>query len=318
MSPPFHHVHDTVPRDAWPALPPLEEWEETRAAVHMWSQVVGKVRLALAPWVNHSWGSALYVTTRGLSTSPIHHHGESFEIELDFQNHALRISTAGGRTWGMGLGPMSVSSFYRELFGGLHDLNIQVDILARPVEVDPATPFEEDQAPRPYDADAIRRYWLALLQADRVMKRFRARFAGKVSPVHFFWGAFDLAVTRFSGRPAPKHPGGAPNVADWVMEEAYSDELSSAGFWPGGDLGEAAFYAYAYPEPEGFRSRPVSPEGAYFHEALGEFVLPYEAVRSATDPDGALLAFLQSTYEAAADAAGWDREQLERVLPPET
>ena len=318
MSAPSHHHHETAPRDAWPVLPPLEEWEETRAAVHMWSQVVGKVRLALAPWVNHSWGSTLYVTTRGLSTSPIHYRGESFEIEFDFQSHALRITTSRGRTWGMGLGPMSVADFYRELFGGLHDLDIQVDILARPVEVDPATPFEEDRATRPYDGDAIRRFWLALVQVDRVMKRFRARFAGKVSPVHFFWGAFDLAVTRFSGRPAPKHPGGAPNVADWVMEEAYSDELSSAGFWPGGDLGEAAFYAYAYPEPEGFRTAEVSPREAYFHETLGEFVLPYEAVRSAADPDGALLAFLQSTYEAAADAAGWDRDRLERVLPPGT
>lgn len=305
-----------APADAWPELPRLEAWEETRAAIHLWSQIVGKVRLALGPWVNHSWGSALYVTTRGLSTSPIHYHGGSFEIEFDFQSHALRIVTSGGRAWGMGLGSMSVADFYREMFGGLHDLAIEVEILARPVEVDPAVPFEEDRATRPYDADAVRRFWLALVQVDRVFRRFRAGFAGKVSPVHFFWGAFDLAVTRFSGRSAPTHPGGAPNVADWVMEEAYSDELASAGFWPGNGYGEAAFYAYAYPEPDGYRERRVSPAEAMFHEELGEFILPYDAVRRASDPDAALLSFLESTYEAAADLAGWDRERLERVLPP--
>lgn len=300
----------------WPELPPLEAWEETRAAVHLWSQVVGKVRLALGPWINHSWGSALYVTTRGLTTSPIHYGGGTFEIEMDFQSHALRIVTSSGRAWGMGLGSMSVADFYREMFGGLHDLGIDVDILARPVEVDPAVPFEEDLAVRPYDADAIRRFWLALVQVDRVFRSFRAGFAGKVSPVHFFWGAFDLAVTRFSGRPAPRHPGGAPNVADWVMEEAYSDELASAGFWPGNGYGEAAFYAYAYPEPDGYRGRRVAPAEASFHEGLGEFLLPYEAVRRAPDPDAALYAFLESTYEAAAELGAWDRERLERSLPP--
>jgi hypothetical protein len=305
----------TAAADAWPELPRLEAWEETRAAVHLWSQVVGKVRLELGPWVNHSWGSALYVTTRGLSTSPIHYRGDSFEIEFDFQNHALRIVTSRGRVWGMGLRSMSVADFYREMFGGLHDLGIEVDILPRPVEVQVAIPFEEDTVTRPYDADAIGRFWAALLQTDRVFKRFRASFAGKVSPVHFFWGAFDLAVTRFSGRSAPKHPGGAPNVADWVMEEAYSDELSSAGFWPGNGLGEASFYAYAYPEPKGYRARRVTPDAATFHEGLGEFLLPYEAVRTSPDPDAALLSFLQTTYDAAAELGGWDRDRLERAPP---
>ncbi len=301
---------------SWPVLTPLDEWEETRAAVHLWSQIVGKVRLELAPWVNHSWGSTLYVTPRGLTTSPIPYEGETFAIEFDFTAHALRIETSIGRTWGMGLGPMSVADFYREFSGGLSDLGIDVDILARPVEVEVAVPFMEDKERRAYNGAAVHRFWGGLVQVDRVFNRFRAGFAGKSSPSHFFWGAFDLAVTRFSGRPAPKHPGGAPNVADWVMEEAYSDELSSAGFWAGNGLGEAAFYSYAYPEPEGFRSAEVQPDGAYFHADLGEFVLPYEAVRTAPDPDAALISFLTSTYEAAADLAGWDRAYLERSLPP--
>lgn len=308
----------TEAEPSWPILTPLDEWEQTRAAVHLWSQIVGKVRLELAPWVNHSWGAALYVTPRGLTTSPIPYERETLSIEFDFTAHALRIETSIGRTWGMGLGPMSVADFYRELSGGLSDLRIDVDILARPVEVEVAVPFMEDRDRRPYNGAAVHRFWRALVQVDRVFNRFRAGFAGKSSPSHFFWGAFDLAVTRFSGRPAPKHPGGAPNVADWVMEEAYSDELSSAGFWAGNGLGEAAFYSYAYPEPEGFRSAEVQPEGAYFHADLAEFVLPYEAVRTAPDPDAALMSFLTSTYAAAADRAGWDRTYLERTLPPRT
>jgi hypothetical protein len=283
--------------------------------VHLWSQIVGKVRLQLAPWVNHSWGSTLYVTPRGLTTSPIHHGGELFQIDLDFRSHALRIETSGGRTWGMGLGPMSVANFYRELFGGLHDLAIDVRILARPVELEEAVPFEQDTRQRPYDGDAIQRFWRALVQVDRVLKEFRAGFRGKSSPVHFFWGAFDLAVTRFSGRPAPPHPGGAPNLADWVMREGYSHEVSSTGFWAGNGLGEPAFYAYAYPEPDGYRQRRVQPEAAYFHEALGEFILPYEAVRASADPDATLTAFLESTYTAAADLGEWERAALEWVHP---
>ena len=302
--------------NSWPVLPPTKDWEETRAALHMWTQIVGKVRLALAPWINHSWGSTLYVTPRGLTTSPIHYRGEMFSIEFDFTAHALRIDTSIGRTWGMGLGPMSVADFYRELSGGLSDLRIEVDILARPVEVEVAVPFIEDRERRPYNGAAVHGFWRALVQVDRVFNRFRARFTGKASPSHLFWGALDLAVTRFSGRPAPRHPGGAPNVADWVMAEAYSDELSSAGFWAGNNgPGEATFYSYAYPEPEGFRERAVEPSAAHFHEDLGEFVLPYEAVRSAPDPDGALMSFLESTYAAAADLGGWDRAWLEREVP---
>jgi len=308
-----------VYQNTWPTLPPTEAWEETRAAVHLWSQIVGKVRLELAPWINHSWGSTLYLTPRGLSTSPIPYRGESFTIEFDFTAHALRIDTSIGRTWGMGLGPMSVADFYRELSGGLRDLGIEVDILARPVEVEVAVPFMEDRERRPYNGKAVHDFWRALVQVDRVFNRFRARFTGKASPSHLFWGAFDLAVTRFSGRPAPRHPGGAPNVADWVMAEAYSDELSSAGFWAGNNgLGEATFYSYAYPEPEGYRASKVEPSGAYFHEELGEFVLRYEDVRSAPDPDATLMEFLESTYAAAADLGGWDRAWLERKVPQRT
>lgn len=300
---------------AWPALPPLASWEDTRATVHLWSQIVGKIRLALGPWVNHSWGSALYVTSRGLTTSPIPAPGGSFTIDFDFVDHVLRIDTSGGETREVALRPMTVADFHRALFAALGELRIRVEILARPVEVEEAIPFVIDEAHASYDPDAIHLFWRALVQADRVFKVFRAGFAGKASPVHFFWGAFDLATTRFSGRPAPRHPGGAPNVADWVMVEAYSDELSSAGFWPGNGVGEAAFYAYAYPEPAGFRSRAVDPAGAYFDEGLGEFILPYDAVRAAPDPDATLLSFLDSTYAAAADLAGWDRRALERVLP---
>lgn len=302
------------PPDAnpWPALPPLERWQDTFDTLHMWSQIVGKVRLACGPWINHSWGAALYVTTCGLTTSPVPYRGRTFALDFDFTAHALRISTSEGEARAFALEPMSVADFYRKTMDALAGLGIEVEILARPVEVEVATPFEEDTGHASYDADAVHRFWQALVQADRVLTDFRARFAGKASPVHFFWGAFDLAATRFSGRDAPKHPGGVPNCADWVMEEAYSKELSSAGFWPGAGLGEAAFYAYAYPGPEGFKDATVAPEAAYFHGALGEFILPYEAVQTAEDPDAALLAFLQSTYEAAADLGAWDRSALER------
>lgn len=300
----------------WPALPPLADWQDTFDTLHRWTQIVGKVRLECAPRLNHSWGSTLYVTTRGLTTSPIPHGGCTFAIDFDFVAHALRVSTSEDEERSFALESMSVADFYRKTMDTLSGLGIEVEILARPVEVEEATPFEEDTGHASYDADAAHRFWRALVQADRVLTDFRARFTGKVSPVHFFWGAFDLAVTRFSGRDAPKHPGGVPNCADWVMEEAYSHELASAGFWAGAGLGEPAFYAYAYPEPEGFRARAVEPEAVVYHEDLGEFVLPYEAVRTAPDPDAALLAFLQSTYEAAADLADWDREALEaRGLP---
>ncbi len=302
---------------AWPMLPPLEKWQDTCTTLHMWMQVVGKIRLELAPWINHSWGSTLYVTARGLTTSPIPDGRRAFAIDFDFVDHVLRVTASDGAERSFGLEPMPVAEFYRKTMETLRSLGVEVEIFTRPVEVEEAVRFEDDDRHASYDADAVHHYWCALVQVDRVFTRFRARFIGKVSPVHFFWGAFDLAVTRFSGRTAPKHPGGAPNCADWVMEEAYSHELSSAGFWPGtGGLGEAAFYSYAYPEPEGYRSRTVMPEAAYFLEAMGEFVLPYEAVRTADDPDQALLAFLQSTYEAAADLARWDRAALEQGRAP--
>jgi hypothetical protein len=303
--------------DAWPKLQPLENWQNTCNTVHMWTQIVGKIRLALSPAVNHCWGCTLYVTTRGLTTSPIPYGILTFAIDFDFVEHSLLITASSGAQRSFPLVPMSVAEFHRKIMRALDELDIRVKILARPVEVETAIPFAQDEQHRSYDAEAISRFWRALAQADRVLKDFRAGFIGKVSPVHFFWGAFDLAVTRFSGRSAPKHPGGAPNVAAWVMEEAYSHEVSSAGFWPGTGLGEAAFYAYAYPVPSGFSSYPIQPHTAYFHEKLGEFILPYEAVRTADQPDRALLSFLQTTYEAAAILAHWDRTSLERN-PPST
>ncbi len=306
-------AHQT-PSD-WPELPPLAEWQDTCVTLHMWTQVVGKVRLALAPPLNHSWGVTLYVTTRGLTTSPIPSESGTFAIDFDFVSHALRVTTSRGEERSFPLEPLSVADFYRKTMQVLADLEIPVRIFPRPVEVTDAVPFGQDIAHASYDADAVHRYWRALVTVNTVLTEFRARFTGKVSPVHFFWGAFDLAVTRFSGRTAPRHPGGAPNCPDRVMVEAYSHEVSSAGFWPGTGLGEAAFYAYAYPGPAGFGERRIEPQSAYFHAGLGEFILPYEAVRTASDPAQALLSFLQSTYEAAADLADWDRRALERPAP---
>lgn len=305
-------------RTAWPRLPPLREWEHTCATMHMWTQIVGKIRLSQAPWINHSWGAALHVTTRGLTSSPLPYGTRSFAIDLDFVTHALRIITDDGAERSFGLEPMPVAVFYRRLMEALKTLDIEIAIYPRPVEVAESIPFDQDRQHASYDGEAMKCYWQALLQAYRVLGEFRARFIGKVSPVHFFWGAFDLAVTRFSGRTAPRHPGGAPNCADWVMVEAYSHEVSSAGFWPGMGVGEASFYAYAYPEPEGFRSYEIAPGAASYLPALGEYLLPYEAVRAAADPDGMLLDFLQTTYEAAAELAHWDRAALERHgdIPP--
>lgn len=291
---------------AWPALPPVAEWQDTLTTLHMWLQVVGKVRLELSPWVNHSWGSALYMTPRGITTSPIHQGGRSFAIDFDFVDHALKIATSDGGTRSFALAGQSVAGFYRRVMAALGELGITVEIFKRPVEVALAIPFDEDDQHASYDAEAVHRLWRAFVSAEGVFKEFRARFIGKVSPVHLFWGAFDLAVTRFSGRTAPKHGGGAPNCADWVMVEAYSHELSSAGFWPGMGLGEAAFYSYAYPAPPGYADSVVLPAQAHYHAGLGEFILPYEAVRTAEQPDQVLLSFLQSTYEAAATLARWD------------
>ena len=289
----------------WPELPAPAAWKDTLDTLHLWTQIVGKVRLSHSPWINHSWGVTLYVTSRGLTTTMIPHPAGDFEIEFNFVDQRLDIRQVTGRSHSFDLKSMAVADFYRQTMDGLGRLGITTRIYTKPVELpDPITPFPEDTIHAAYDPQAAHRYWLALTHAHRVFTTFRARFSGKVSPVHFFWGAFDLAVTRFSGREAPRHPGGAPNCPDWVMEEAYSHELSSAGFWPGTGLGEPAFYAYAYPEPDGFRTAPVKPDAARYHDDLGEFLLPYEAVRNARDPDAALLSFLESTYQAAA-ASGW-------------
>jgi hypothetical protein len=301
------------PRDAWPILP-FAEWRDTYATLHMWTQIVGKVRLAQTPWVNHSWSVTLYVTSRGLTTSPIPHGTRTFAIDFDFVDHQLIVESSDGARRTLPLAPRSVAEFYAELMRLLTDLGLPVHIHTKPNEVEPAIPFPRDREHATYVAEHAHRFWRALVQADRVLKAFRTRFIGKNSPVHFFWGSFDLAVTRFSGRPAPPHPGGVPNLPDAIAREAYSHEVSSCGFWPGGDvLPMPVFYAYAYPEPDGFRDAAVAPAGAFYSAELREFLLPYDEVRTAAAPDEVLLAFLQSTYEAAASRGHWDRTALERA-----
>jgi len=296
----------------WPALP-LEQWEDTFATLHMWSQIVGKTRLALVPMMNHWWNVTLYVTARGLTTGPMPSGERTFEVELDFLDHVLALRVSDGATRTLRLAARSVAEFYREYLAMLESLGLAVRIRPLPVEVVEAVPFPDDQKHAAYDADVAQRCFRVLAQADRVLKEFRGHFLGKCSPVHFFWGAFDLACTRFSGRPAPLHPGGVPNCPDYVQHEAYSHECISAGWWPGGGpLREAAFYAYAYPEPAGLPQASIRPAAAYYHGQMREFILPYEALRAAPDPDEMLLAFLETTYEAAADLAGWDRKALER------
>ncbi|MBT2229345.1 DUF5996 family protein [Nonomuraea sp. NEAU-A123] len=299
------------PTNAWPQLP-LSAWKDTRDTLHMWTQVVGKVRLALEPMINQWWQVPLYVTVQGLSTSLMPYGNRGLEATFDFQHHVLDLRTTEGTSRQVALAPRSVADFYTEVMRRLTELDVPVKIYPRPVEVPVAIPFAEDKDHAAYDAAYAHRFWLSLVQAHRVLTAFRARFTGKVSPVHFFWGSFDLAVTRFSGRTAPRHPGGVPHVADWVEQEAYSHEISSCGYWPGG-AEEGAFYSYAYPEPEGFPDRPVEPADAVYDRRLQEFVLPYQVVRSDADPDATLLTFAQSTYEAAADLAGWDRGALERA-----
>src|SRR5882672_1772674 len=295
----------------WPELT-FEAWRDTRATLHLWTQVVGKIRLQLTPWLNHSWHVALYVTSKGLTTSAMPHGSRSFEIEFDFNLQVLDITVSDGNARRLPLRPQSVADFYASLMAALGELRVPVTIKEGPCEIQGATPFSRDETHAVYDADQARRFWLALVQVDRVLKQFRTGFLGKCSPVHFFWGSFDLTVTRFSGRRAPRFPGTAPGLAPAVMQEAYSHEESSAGFWPGGNgIDYPAFYSYAYPAPAGFRDAVVQPTAAFFSEALGEFLLSYEAVRTAADPDATLLAFLQSTYEAAARAAAWDRAALE-------
>jgi hypothetical protein len=299
---------DTAP---WLSLP-LEAWVETYATLHLWTQVVGKVRLARSPWVNHSWHVTLYVTARGLTTSPIPYGTRVFQIDFDFLAQELVIHASDGGSGRIALEPQSVATFYRRLMDEMSNLDLHVTIDTKPNEIADAVPFDRDETPRRYNREYAARFWRVLLQADRVFKDFRARFIGKCSPVHFFWGAPDLAVTRFSGRKAPDHPGGIPNLPDWVTREAYSHEVSSCGFWPGGGpIPYAAFYSYAYPEPAGFAAARIAPSQAFYSTDLREFLLPYDAVRNADSPDLKLLEFLQSTYEAAANLGNWDRAALE-------
>lgn len=296
----------------WPELR-FEAWQETRATLHMWMQIVGKVRLVQGPPLNHSWHATYYVTSRGLTTSPIFHGARSFQVDFDFVEHRLSVYSSDGGVGGMNLAPRSVAEFYRVFFGELARLELPVRIYAKPNEVPDAIPFQEDTVHRAYDPDSVQRFWRILVQADRLLKQFRSRFLGKCSPVHFFWGAQDLAVTRFSGRRAPEHPGGVPNLPDRVTREAYSHEVSSAGFWPGSDgpVAYPAFYSYAYPEPPGYGDAPAGPAGAFYSKELKEFILPYEVVRTSSTPDATVLEFLQATYDAAARLGAWDRAALE-------
>lgn len=298
---------------AWPPIP-LADWRDTCTTLHLWSQVVGKIRLALAPPLNHWWHVTFYVTARGLTTSPMPHGERALQLDFDFIDHCLDLTTSDGGRRQVPLVPMTVADFYDAVMQALAELEAPVSIWPVPVEIpDPVTPFPDDRHHASYDGAAVNRFWRVLVRTDRLFDTFNGEFLGKASPSHFFWGGFDLAATRFSGRPAPPHPGGFPNIADWVVREAYSHEVASAGFWPGsGPVNDAAFYAYAYPEPKGYAETTVEPAEAYYHPELREFVLPYEAVRQASDPDRALLAFLRSTYAAAADRGGWNRTALER------
>jgi hypothetical protein len=306
----------SAPSDSWPSLP-LEAWSDTYATLHRWMQIVGKVRLAGTPWINHAWHATLYLTARGLTTSPIPHGMRTFQIDFDFLQHRLAVLASDGGTAGFALEPQTVAQFYARLMSELEGLGLQVRIHGRPNEVPDAIPFARDETHRAYDPEAASRFWRVLRQADRVLKRFRTRFVGKCSPVHWFWGAPDLAVTRFSGRAAPRHPGGVPNLPDRVAVDAYSHEVSSCGFWPGGGpVAFAAFYSYAYPEPAGFSDAAVTPDAAFYHRELREFILPYDAVRQSASPDETLLGFLQTTYEAAATLGAWDRAALERREGP--
>ena len=296
---------------AWPELP-YTAWKDSYATLHLWTQIVGKIRLAQTPWLNHSWHVVLYVTPRGLTTSAIPFGTRAFQLDFDFLDHVLRASTSEGGQKEIGLFPRSVADFYAGIMRMLAELGIEVRINELPNEIPDAIRFSEDHVHASYDRDYAERHWRVLMQANRVLHEFRTSFIGKCSPVHFFWGSFDLAVTRFSGRRAPLHPGGVPNLPDPVTQEAYSHEVSSAGFWPGSaGIEYPAFYSYAYPEPPGFSSAPIRPKEAFYSEGLREYILPYDAVRSADDPDRLLLNFLMSTYEAAAVAGEWDRTALE-------
>ncbi|MEU3307521.1 DUF5996 family protein [Nocardiopsis sp. NPDC055551] len=293
----------------WPSLR-VSDWTDTRDTLHMWTQIVGKIRMAHAPLVNHWWQVPLYVSPRGLTTSTVPYRSGAFEIEFDFVGHRIEVRSSDGDTDGFPLRPMTVAAFYSRILDLLGRLGIAAPIRPIPNEVDPAIPFAEDHEHASYDGEAATLFWRQLLQANRVIGEFRSHFIGKVSPVHFFWGGMDLACTRFSGRPAPEHPGGVPNCGDWVMVEGYSRELSSCGFWPGGGE-EGAFYSYAYPAPEGFAEQSPGPEGAHYSTEFQQFLFPYEVARTAPDPDRAVAEFLHSTYEAAANLGRWDRPALE-------
>lgn len=300
--------------ERWPALP-LAEWDDTRATLHLWTQIAGKIRLALAPMENHWWQVALYVNARGLTTSAMPYAGGVVELTFDFQKHVLRVETSAGESRAIALAPRSVADFYREVMATMRDVGVDVRISRFPSEIENAIPFDEDETHASYDADAVRRAWRVLIDVDRVLHQYRSGFLGKCSPVHLWWGAFDIAVTRFSGRAAPPHPGGVPNLPDWVTREGYSHECMSVGWWPGGGLvSEPAFYAYAYPEPHGCPAAPISPAAAYYHGDLREWILPYDAVRTAQDPDAELLSFAHSAYDVVARLGKWD-PALKRPTP---
>ncbi|HKS04441.1 MAG TPA: DUF5996 family protein, partial [Chthoniobacterales bacterium] len=296
---------------------PFAEWQDTAATLHMWTQIVGKIRLTLTPWINHSWNVTLYVTSRGLTTSPIPYGASIFEIRFDFIDHELRVLKSDGAIRVLKLGPQSVAKFYRDIMNALAEIGLPVKINVIPNEIQNPIPFDQDEQLRSYDREYANRFWRVLVQSDRVFKQFRSRFCGKCSPVHFFWGSFDLAVTRFSGRPAPQHPGGIPHLPDAITREAYSQEVSSLGFWPGNAAAPTPiFYSYAYPEPAGFKEAKLQPAAAIYEATIREFVLPYDVVRTAHKPDEALLEFAQSTYDAASILGEWDRDALREVKPP--
>ncbi len=301
--------------DAWPELP-YAAWKDTCDTLHLWTQIVGKIRLAQTPWLNHSWHVTLYVTARGLTTSPIRYRERAFQIDFDFVDHVLWVRTSEGSFRRLPLAPMPVARFYADLFAAMAELGLDVRIRTMPCEIADCIPFDQDFSHVAYDGDYAGRFWRVLVSTHEVLAHFRTAFLGKASPVHFFWGSFDLAVTRFSGRPAPRHPGGVPHLPDAVAREAYSHEVSSAGFWPGGGgpIDYPAFYSYVYPAPEGFAGASVRPAEAFFSRELGEFILPYDVARAAPDPGRALMDFLQSTYEAAAELGRWDRAALDCPL----
>jgi Family of unknown function (DUF5996) len=295
--------------EALPALP-FDSWKDTLGTLHMWAQIVGKVRLKLCPLVNHWWNAPFYVTARGMTTSAMAYQQRAIEVQFDFIDHRLRIESSDGRVVTMALAPQSVAEFYKRFMAALGEFGVDVRIWTVPCELPNPIPFEQDYAHASYDAEAAHKFWRIVVWVDEILKEFRGGFQGKASPVHFFWGSFDLAVTRFSGRTAPQRPG-----ADSITREAYSHEVSSAGFWPGGgDIKGPAFYSYAAPEPPGFAERRVLPQAAFYHPQMKEFLLMYDDVRAAASPKAALMEFLQSTYDAAADLGKWDRKSLERQV----